>query len=81
MSSCCTYHTRTHCGPAASQADARGVASWLVSSNVGNRGFYGALGFEVVRTFYMGAENPTWKQKPVPVDVVSGQSVLRCGCG
>ena len=52
-----------------------------MSSNVGNRGFYGALGFDVVRTFYMGAENLTWKGEPVPVDVVSGSSALRRGCG
>ncbi|GJE95605.1 GNAT family N-acetyltransferase [Phanerochaete sordida] len=51
-------------------ADARGVPSWLVSSNTANRGFYHSLGFEVVTTFHVGDGNPTWTAAPVPVDIM-----------
>ena len=60
------------------QADARGVQSWLVSSNTINRGFYHSLGFEVVATFYVGEDDPMWTAPPVPVDIVSGRDVPLC---
>ncbi|GJE95596.1 GNAT family N-acetyltransferase [Phanerochaete sordida] len=51
-------------------ADARGVGSWLVSSNVANRGFYAAFGYKVARTLYLGDEDPTWTLPPVPIDIM-----------
>ncbi|EKM56557.1 uncharacterized protein PHACADRAFT_253756 [Phanerochaete carnosa HHB-10118-sp] len=51
-------------------ADARGVQSWLMSSNTINRGFYHELGFEIVATFYVGNDNPTWNEPPVPIDIM-----------
>ena len=53
------------------QADARGVGSYLFSSNTANRGFYGSLGYKAVRTLWLGADNPLWTAEPVPVDLVS----------
>ncbi|GJE95601.1 GNAT family N-acetyltransferase [Phanerochaete sordida] len=51
-------------------ADARGAACWLVSSNVGNRAFYRARGFEVVRTFVIGEADAAWGKPPVPIEIM-----------
>ncbi|EKM52805.1 uncharacterized protein PHACADRAFT_186867 [Phanerochaete carnosa HHB-10118-sp] len=51
--------------------DARGVQSWLLSSNTANRGFFHELGFEIVATFYLGDDNPTWTEQPIPVDIMA----------
>ncbi|GJE95598.1 hypothetical protein PsYK624_117840 [Phanerochaete sordida] len=58
-----------HCAWVGKQADAHGVASFVVSSNVANRGFYRACGFEIVETFWVGDE-PTWDGERVPVDLM-----------
>ncbi|GJE95585.1 GNAT family N-acetyltransferase [Phanerochaete sordida] len=51
-------------------ADAHGVGSFVVSSNVANRGFYRACGFEIVETLWVGDE-PTWDGELVPVDLMA----------
>ncbi|KIP01650.1 hypothetical protein PHLGIDRAFT_17063, partial [Phlebiopsis gigantea 11061_1 CR5-6] len=51
-------------------ADALGVRTFLGSSNVANRAFYASLGFKIVYTIPIGAENPTWDAKPVLVDLM-----------
>ncbi|GJE95586.1 GNAT family N-acetyltransferase [Phanerochaete sordida] len=56
-------------------ADGRGVGSWLVSSNVANRGFYATFGYTVARTFDLGGEDPTWTLPPVPIDIMVREPV------
>ncbi|GJE95587.1 GNAT family N-acetyltransferase [Phanerochaete sordida] len=51
-------------------ADARGVDSWVVSSNTANRGFYGSFGYKLARTIYLGGDDPTWEKPPVAVDIM-----------
>ena len=58
------------------QAQKEGRATWLGSTNVAaNTGFYNALGFQTVDTFYVGGENPTWTEGPLPMALVSVQNV------
>ncbi|KAF9472952.1 hypothetical protein BDN70DRAFT_886388 [Pholiota conissans] len=42
---------------------------WLTSSNVLNDAFYNSHGFESIGTFYLGEGNPTWTEKPTPVQI------------
>lgn len=59
------------------QADAEGRAVWLASSNVAaNTGLYNSLGFITVDTIYLGDDNPTWTEPPIPIDVVSTARLL-----
>ena len=57
-----------------SQADAEGRAMYLGSSNIANTFFYESHGFVEVASFLLGEDNPTWKEPPVKMLVVS-QSV------
>lgn len=51
-------------------ADFRGASTWLASSNTVNRGFYHSLGFQIIDTFYLGGENPSWNGKHIPIDIM-----------
>ncbi len=52
------------------QADAHGLASWLMSSNVNNTGFYNSLGFVTEADILMGDDDPDWHTKPVVIKLV-----------
>lgn len=52
------------------QADAHGCASWLMSSNVNNTGFYNSLGFVTEADILMGDDDPDWDTKPVVIKLV-----------
>ena len=43
-----------------------------------NRDFYRSFGFEIVVTFYLGEDDPTWTAPPVPIDIVSDRHALLC---
>ncbi|KAI0796888.1 hypothetical protein C8Q75DRAFT_802560 [Abortiporus biennis] len=53
-----------------SLADEQGRECYLVSSNVKNQHFYNQLGFHGVASFELGAENPTWKEVPIIIELV-----------
>ncbi|KAI0332747.1 hypothetical protein GY45DRAFT_442204 [Cubamyces sp. BRFM 1775] len=50
-------------------ADAEGRDTWLITADA--TPFYEKLGFVVVQEDSLGAENPTWGSKPVPICIVS----------
>lgn len=52
------------------QAEAQGRATWLISSNVANRGFYEFNGFSVVGDIVLGDDNSTWHAPPVITHLV-----------
>ncbi|KAI0811106.1 acyl-CoA N-acyltransferase [Irpex lacteus] len=52
------------------QADAHGCASWLMSSNVNNTGFYNSLGFVTEADILMGDDDPDWHTKPVVIKLM-----------
>lgn len=60
---------------ASGMAYARGVGTWLISSNTANRFFYGSLGFVIKKTFYLGNDDPTWTGPAVPLDIVRERSL------
>ena len=54
------------------QVDERGLACYLLSSDVeANTAFYNRVGYRTVKTFYLGDNNPSWNEAPVPVALVS----------
>ncbi|KAL4249110.1 hypothetical protein ABKN59_005787 [Abortiporus biennis] len=53
-----------------SLADEQGRECYLVSSNVKNQHFYNQLGFHAVASFELGAENPTWKEVPIIIELM-----------
>ncbi|THH30901.1 hypothetical protein EUX98_g3295 [Antrodiella citrinella] len=58
------------CKVLADEADARGAASYLGSSNVEtNTPFYNSVGFYTVKEFVVG-DDPTWKKPPVVIAVM-----------
>lgn len=57
----------------AGQADVRGLPLYLVSSNVAaNTAFYNHVGYLTVKEIYVGDNDPSWKNPPIPVALVSG---------
>ncbi len=42
-----------------------------------NTGYYNYLGFITVKEFTLGEENPTWKEPPVIIAIVS-QNIILC---
>lgn len=52
------------------QADIEGRATYLLSSNIANTGFYNSLGFITVAEAQIGSENPTWHKPPIPVPLM-----------
>ena len=53
---------------------------WLGSSNVAaNTGFYNSLGFKTVEIFFLGNDNPTWTEDPIPIALVSARPVTEWG--
>ncbi|THH31289.1 hypothetical protein EUX98_g2866 [Antrodiella citrinella] len=53
------------------EADARGVASYLVSSNVeANTSFYNQVGYRTIKMITLGEDDPTWTKPPVPVAIM-----------
>lgn len=56
------------------KADAAGRATYLLSSNVNNRGFYEHCGFHVVGEFTLGEDNPTWSKPPIVVQVMTREA-------
>ncbi|PSR75051.1 hypothetical protein PHLCEN_2v9381, partial [Hermanssonia centrifuga] len=53
------------------EADKRGWATWLGSSNVAvNTEFYNSLGFFTVDRIFLGDSDRTWKEPPVPADLM-----------
>ncbi|EIW55528.1 uncharacterized protein TRAVEDRAFT_103771, partial [Trametes versicolor FP-101664 SS1] len=49
-------------------ADAEGRDVWVITSDA--RPFYELQGFSVVRTAFIGANNPAWNRAPVVVSIV-----------
>ncbi|KAJ3536139.1 hypothetical protein NM688_g6878 [Phlebia brevispora] len=47
------------------KADEEKRASWLISSNIANTGFYQSLGFEIKGQIVLGDDNPTWREPAV----------------
>ena len=65
------------CKIATAQADARGMKSYLVSSNIKtNTGFYNNLGYFSAAKVVLGEDNPTWHKEPVTIEIVSKHSIL-----
>jgi len=58
------------------QADQKGQAAWLKSSNIRNTAFYNSQGFQTVVTTAVGDDNPDWRQDPVIVSIVSSVCVF-----
>ncbi|KAF7798887.1 hypothetical protein EIP86_010115 [Pleurotus ostreatoroseus] len=60
------------------QADAEERATWLISSNALNEGFYNSLGFETAKEIVLGDDNPTWNEPPVVIalDTILLQDVV-----
>ncbi|KAJ3536140.1 hypothetical protein NM688_g6877 [Phlebia brevispora] len=54
------------------QADEEKRATWLVSSNIANTGFYQSLGFEIKGEIVLGDDNPTWREPAVVMFVPHG---------
>lgn len=54
------------------QADAEGRDVWVITSDA--RPFYELQEFSVVRTAFIGANNPAWDRAPVVVSIVSTAS-------
>lgn len=52
------------------EADEQGRATYLISSNILNTGFYNSCGFVGVADVVLGDNNPTWHKKPVIVKIV-----------
>ncbi|KAF4619342.1 hypothetical protein D9613_005108 [Agrocybe pediades] len=58
-------------------ADQQAQSAWLVSSNVANKTFYNAHGFETVGTVLLGDESPDWGKEPVIVDLMVRKPMSR----
>jgi len=64
-------YATTLCRVFTDEADMRGLASYLVSSNVeANTRFYNHVGFRIVKEFLLGDDNPTWKRAPVVIAIM-----------
>ncbi|KAI0660884.1 hypothetical protein C8Q70DRAFT_912728, partial [Cubamyces menziesii] len=53
--------------------DADGHDVWLLTSDA--YPFYESLGFSIVRSDALGVDNPRWKGGPIPLHIVSNQSL------
>jgi len=60
------------------QADTRGQATWLSSSNI-NEKFYNSHGFVTVGETTLGDNNPNWGQDPIAVKFVRKSLATRLG--
>ena len=60
------------------QADTRGQAIWLSSSNI-NEKFYNSHGFVTVGETTLGDNNPNWDQDPIAVKFVRTSLATRLG--
>ncbi|KAI0953356.1 hypothetical protein AcW1_007596 [Taiwanofungus camphoratus] len=58
-------------GSLTAEADAQGRSVWLCSSNSNNTSFYERCGFSTTNEFVLGGNNPTWKQPPVTVRIMT----------
>lgn len=54
-----------------SQADSQSCKAWVISSNPINEGFYNFHGFVEIDKLVLGADNPTWTDPPMVMQVVS----------
>jgi hypothetical protein len=52
------------------KADAHGRASWLLSSNINNTGFYNSFGYITQAEIILGDDDPDWTEPPFVVTLV-----------
>ncbi|TCD69848.1 hypothetical protein EIP91_005925 [Steccherinum ochraceum] len=58
------------CAAMAKEADARGLPSYVISSNVdGNTRFYNSNGYFTVKEIIVGDTDPTWEKEPVKIAI------------
>ncbi|KAI0693900.1 hypothetical protein BC835DRAFT_1415653 [Cytidiella melzeri] len=63
------------------KADAHGRATWLMSSNILNTGFYNSLGFITKAEIALGSEDPDWCEPPVVVSLMVREVSDKSGHG
>ncbi|KAI0346793.1 hypothetical protein BDW22DRAFT_460942 [Trametopsis cervina] len=57
------------------EADSQHRATWLMSSNVANVGFYHSFGFVTKASIVVGDTNPTWQNPPLIVELLVREAI------